>query len=137
MEMRVKQLADEMGVTPDTVRYYTRLGILNPSRNPANGYKQYSQQDRSRLRFAVRARDLGFTLADIVQIVNHAGSGDSPCPIVRRLVEQRFADIESRFQDTQRLYRRMQKAMQAWQAMPDEEPNGEMICALIEQWEKP
>ncbi len=135
--MRVKQLADEMGVTPDTVRYYTRLGILNPSRNPANGYKQYSQQDRSRLRFAVRARDLGFTLADIVQIVNHAGSGDSPCPIVRRLVEQRFADIESRFQDTQRLYRRMQKAMQAWQAMPDEEPNGEMICALIEQWEKP
>jgi DNA-binding transcriptional MerR regulator len=137
MEMRVKQLADEMGVTPDTVRYYTRLGILNPSRNPANGYKQYSQQDRSRLRFAVRARDLGFTLADIVQIVNHAGSGDSPCPIVRRLVEQRFADIESRFQDTQRLYRRMQRAMQAWQAMPDEEPNGEMICALIEQWEKP
>ncbi len=135
--MRVKQLADAMGVTSDTVRYYTRVGILNPNRNPANGYKQYSQQDKNRLRFALRARDLGFTLADIVQIVTHAGRGDSPCPIVRRLIEQRFADIEARFQDTERLYGRMQKAMQAWQAMPDEEPNGEMICALIEQWEKP
>ncbi len=135
--MRVKQLADEMGVTADTVRYYTRVGILNPSRNPANGYKHYSQEDRNRLRFTLRARDLGLTLTDIVEIVTHAHRGDSPCPVVRQLIEQRFADIESRFLDTQRLYLRMQKAMQAWQAMPDQAPSGEMICALIEQWDKP
>ena len=135
--MRVKQLADEMGVRPDTVRYYTRVGILNPGRDRGNGYKQYSQKDHDRLRFALRARALGFTLADILQIIRHAGRGDSPCPTVRKLIEQRFTDIQTRFQDTQRLYRRMQKAMKAWQAMPDEEPNGEMICTLIEHWDKP
>ena len=135
--MRVKQLADAMDVTPETVRYYTRVGILNPARDRANGYKEYGQRDHDRLRFALRARALGFTLADILKIIKHSERGSSPCPTVRKLIEQRFADIQSRFQDTQRLYRRMEKAMKAWQAMPDEEPNGEMICALIEQWDKP
>lgn len=134
--MRVKQLADEMAVTPETVRYYTRVGILNPHKDPTNGYKRYDQKDRDRLRFALRARTLGFTLADILQIISHSDRGASPCPMVRKLIEHRFAEIQSRFQDTQGLYRRMQKAMKTWQAMPDDEPNGEMICALIEQWDR-
>lgn len=135
--MRVKQLADDMEVTSETVRYYTRVGILNPDKDPSNGYKHYGQKDRDRLHFALRARALGFTLADILQIINHSDRRASPCPMVRKLIEHRFAEIQSRFQDTQRLYRHMQKAMEAWQALPDEEPNGEMICALIEQWDKP
>lgn len=130
--MKVKQLADEVGVTPDTVRHYTRVGILNPGRDRFNGYKQYGAQDRDRLRFAVRARALGFTLDDIVQIIHHADRGDSPCPTVRKLIEERFVEIQSRFQETQRLYKRMKNTMQAWQALPDQEPNGAMICALIE-----
>ena len=135
--MRVKQLADAMEVTPETVRYYTRVGILNPARYITNGYKQYSLKDSDRLRFALRAKVLGFTLADILQIIRHSQRGSSPCPAVRKLIEQRYSEIQTRFQDTQRLYRRMGKAMKAWQDMPDEEPNGEMICALIEQWDKP
>lgn len=134
--MKVKQLADEVGVTPDTVRHYTRVGILNPGRDRRNGYKQYGTRDRDRLRFAVRARALGFTLDDVVQIIRHADRGDSPCPTVRKLIEERFVEIQSRFQETQRLYKRMKNAMQAWQALPDQVPDGAMICALIEHGDK-
>lgn len=135
--MKVKELADELGVTADTVRHYTRIGILNPARDPDNGYKRYGARERDRLRFAVRARALGFTLDDIVEIIRHADRGNSPCPTVRKLIEQRFAEIESRFKETQRLYKRMKNTMHAWRDMPDAEPSGEAICALIEQRDKP
>ncbi len=134
--MKVKELADEVGVTADTVRHYTRIGILKPARDPHNGYKRYGTQERDRLRFAVRARALGFTLDDIVEIIRHADRGNSPCPTVRKLIEERFAEIESRFKETQRLYKRMKNAMQAWQTQPDREPDGTSICGLIESGEK-
>lgn len=134
--MKVKELADEVGVTADTVRHYTRVGILNPARDRFNGYKCYSAQDHDRLRFAVRARALGFTLDDIVKIIRHADRGNSPCPTVRKLFEERFAEIESRFEETQRLYTRMKNAMQVWQELPDRDPSGNMICTLIEHGDK-
>ncbi len=134
--MRVKELADEVGVTADTVRHYTRVGILNPARDRGNGYKRYGVQERDRLRFAVRARALGFTLDDVVEIIRHADRGNSPCPAVRKLIEERFAEVESRFKETQRLYKRMKNAMQAWQTQPDQQPDGEIICGLIESGEK-
>ncbi len=134
--MKVKELADEVGVTADTVRHYTRVGILNPARDRFNGYKRYSAQDRDRLRFTVRARALGFTLDDIVEIIRHADRGNSPCPTVRKLFEERFAEIESRFEETQRLYTRMKNAMQVWQELPDRDPSGNMICTLIEHGDK-
>ncbi len=134
--MKVKELADEVGVTADTVRHYTRVGILKPTRDPYNGYKRYGTQERDRLRFAVRARALGFTLDDIVEIIRQADRGNSPCPAVRKLIEERFAEVESRFKETQRLYKRMKNAMHAWQTQPDRQPDGEIICGLIESGEK-
>ncbi len=134
--MKVKELADDVGVTADTVRHYTRVGILKPARDPHNGYKRYGVQDRDRLQFATRARALGFTLDDIVEIIRHADRGNSPCPTVRKLIGERFVEIESRFKETQRLYRRMKNAMQAWEAQPDQVPDGKSICRLIESGEK-
>jgi MerR family Zn(II)-responsive transcriptional regulator of zntA len=46
----------DLGVTPDTVRYYTRAGLLEPVRNPTNSYKEYGKQDRQRLGFILSAR---------------------------------------------------------------------------------
>ena len=46
--MYVKQLATLMGVTPDTVRHYTRIGLLTPIRSQSNGYQQYTKADRQR-----------------------------------------------------------------------------------------
>ena len=42
--MKVKQLADKFQINLDTVRYYTRIGLLAPAKNPTNGYKEYSNK---------------------------------------------------------------------------------------------
>lgn len=134
--MRVNQLAKEIGVTGDTVRFYTRIGYLKPSKNPANGYKEYGAKDRRLLRFILSARQLGFSVEDIGQILDTAEQGRSPCPLVRELIRQRLIETEKGFQDSARLRQRMMTAIETWSQKPDRLPTGDMICHLIEEFDE-
>ena len=48
--MRVGQLARKLGITPETVRFYTRIGYLNPSVDKSNGYKNYKEPEVQRIK---------------------------------------------------------------------------------------
>jgi DNA-binding transcriptional MerR regulator len=133
--MRVNQLARKLDVTGDTVRFYTRIGLLEPDRNPANGYKEYGSGDERLLRFILSARQLGFSVDDIGQILRTSRQGVSPCPLARQLIQQRLEENERRFQDSARLRQRMLDAIETWRQKPDREPTGDMICHLIEEFE--
>lgn len=131
--MKVTELAKTLGVTADTVRYYTRIGLLTPVKQPDNGYKYYSKNEQRRLQFILNAKQLGFTVADIQQILDQAKKGETVCPLVRKLIEHRLEQTERQFKQTQRLRARMQQAVEQWQSEPDMAPTGEMVCHLIEQ----
>lgn len=133
--MRVNQVASEIGVTGDTVRYYTRMGFLKPAKNPCNGYKEYSPKDRRLLRFILSARQLGFSVNDIGQILHTAEQGISPCPLARRLIQQRLEDNEKSFHHSAQLRQRMLNAVETWSQKPDRTPTGDMICHLIEEFD--
>ncbi|MBR9871647.1 MAG: MerR family DNA-binding protein [Gammaproteobacteria bacterium] len=135
--MKVKELATAADVTPDTVRFYTREGLLRPSRNPDNNYQYYDAEDLRRLRFARKARQLGFSLPEIRQILGQADEHHSPCPMVRDVFEQRLAEVEREIAELQQLRTRMVSALSAWQDMPDGTPDGHTICRLIEHWDDP
>ncbi len=134
--MKVQELAEQTHTSPDTVRYYTRIGLLKPEKNPVNGYKAFTQDDRQRLQFINRARDLGFSLADIQQIFEKADLGDSPCPTVREIIEARLVEVKQKLDDMTALYHRMQTAVEDWRQRPDEEPCGKHVCHLIELEDK-
>lgn len=130
--MRVNQLAIELGVTADTVRYYTRKGFLSPAKSAGNGYKEYSTSDYHRLRFILTARQLGFSVGDIGKILKEADDGKSACPLVRQLITQRLEEVDRRFQDMAALRRRMLLAVDEWSSRPDKEPSAHSICHLID-----
>tara|TARA_R110000772_G_scaffold30735_1_gene76317 strand:- start:209 stop:619 length:411 start_codon:yes stop_codon:yes gene_type:complete len=132
--MRVKRLSEILGVTVDTVRYYTRIGYLNPGKNSANGYKDYEEKDLKRLRFILSARQLGFSVEDVGKIIGVAEKGESPCPLVRRLLDQRLHQTEKQFLQTVTLRKRMQEAITEWENKPDNIPDGHMVCQLIEDF---
>ncbi|AZT85960.1 MerR family transcriptional regulator [Marinobacter sp. NP-4(2019)] len=135
--MKVKDIAKAAGVNPDTVRFYTRENLLKPTRNPDNNYQQFNAEDLRRLRFARKARQLGFSLPEIRQILEQADGHNSPCPMVRDVFQQRLAEVEREIRELQELRQRMTSAMAAWQDMPDGTPDGHTICRLIEHWEDP
>ena len=134
--MHVNELVKRMGVTADTVRYYTRIGLLTPNKNPTNGYKTYSEKECHRLRFITDARVLGFSVEDIRQILDVADHGKTPCPMVRELIELRLRELEARFQHMASLRQRMRDAVNSWKNTPDREPDGHAICHLIEEFAK-
>lgn len=135
--MKVKDIAEAAGVNPDTVRFYTRENLLKPTRNPDNNYQQFDAEDLRRLRFARKARQLGFSLPEIRQILDQADDHHSPCPMVRDVFQHRLAEVEREIQELQQLRKRMTTALAAWQDMPDGTPDGHTICRLIEHWEDP
>lgn len=132
--MKVIELARLLGITPDTVRFYTRIKILNPIKNKGNGYREYSEKDVKRLRFVLSARQLGFSVEDIKEILDHGDKNKTACPTVRRLIDQRLHETEERLAETLKLKDRMQRAVLEWNQKPDKAPTGQMICHLIEEF---
>lgn len=132
--MKVVELAKKADVTAETVRHYTRIGLLKPTRDPDNGYNLYDEQALIQLRFIQKARLLGFTLQEIDTIVHHEHSGSSPCPMVRGMMARRLPKVRAQMAELQQQLLRMERAVAAWEEMPDGTPDSESICPLIEHW---
>ena len=130
--MRVTELANAMNTTPDTVRYYTRIGLISPVKNIENGYKSYGEKVQQRLKFILTARQLGFSVDEIKDILTEADKGHTACPLVRKIVEHRLAETEKQFQAALLLREKLRKAVSDWQSKPNKAPTGHMICHLIE-----
>lgn len=133
--MKVIELAKSLGTTADTVRYYTRLELLKPAKS-VNGYKLYSNKEVSRLKFILSARNLGFSVADIKQILNESEDGKSACPLVRSLIKERLEETEKQFQAMLALRGKMSSALSQWEEMEDKAPTANMVCHLIENFEQ-
>ena len=132
MALTVNELSKKVNVTADAIRHYVRIGLLTPLRDPNNGYKLFAHDDVKKVAFIRQAKLLGFTLHDIQTIFNHSDKGQSPCPIVRKLIQQRLKNNKERLIELNALQSRMEQAMDKWQSMPDGIPNGDSICYLIE-----
>ncbi|MFZ1699787.1 MAG: MerR family DNA-binding protein [Pyrinomonadaceae bacterium] len=132
--MTASILAKRASVPLFTVRYYTRIGLLKPSRDLRNGYKMYKPSDRDRLKFISAAKELGFTLAEIEEVLDHAAHGDSPCPMVRDVVEKRIEENKAKIRELKRLQSRLEKAARTWESMENSTPDGHSVCNLIESF---
>ena len=130
--MRVNELARQAGETPDVVRYYTQVGLLNPTRDPKNRYREYAERDVYRVRFIRRAKWLGFTLRDVRAILADADAGVSPCPEVREIVQLRARENHQRLEELQRLQARVEDAVAVWEQLPDRPPDHQSLCHLID-----
>ncbi len=131
-DMTVGELAKRSKVTTETIRHYTDKGLLWPKRNPANGYKIFQEADVVRVRFICQAKQLGFSLSEVGQILFHADQGNSPCSDVRDIVQTRIKENRLRLDELLALQTRMEGALDQWRAMPDQLPDGDSICHLIE-----
>jgi DNA-binding transcriptional MerR regulator len=90
----IGQLAHEAGVNVETIRYYERRALLREPPRTRAGYRQYSADDLWRLQFIVRAKGLGFTLAEIATLL---GSGnDASGDDVLQIAQSKIQVLEER-----------------------------------------
>lgn len=131
--MIVSELAVRCGIAAHVVRYYARIGLLTPTRDPENGYKLFNRDDVVRMRFIRQARSLGFTLEEIQEILQHGDSGIAPCPMVRQTLLRRIDENHQLIKELLDKQQRMEKALALWNEMPDQARDADSACHLIEQ----
>jgi len=101
------------GVGIDTIRYYERRGLLaKPQRRPS-GYRLYDEQVIQRLRFVRRAKELGFTLDEIGELLSLKLDPARDCSGVKKTALARLADIEGKIRSLQRMRRTLKKVSTA------------------------
>ena len=97
----IGRLAALAGVGIDTVRYYERSGLLSPAERSASGYRRYGDDELRQLRFIRRAQRLGFTLAEIQDLL--AVSRKSGVRAVRAAARHKLADVQLRIAELTRV----------------------------------
>lgn len=90
----ISEVAAEVGVRPDTLRYYERVGLLAPPVRAANGYRTYEADTGGRVRFIKGAQRMGLRLRDIKDLLDIRDRGACPCGHTRALLRQRLAEID-------------------------------------------
>ena len=133
--MRVNEIAKKADVTPEVVRYYLRIGLLKSEDKDANGYRRFSKNHLRQLNFIRRAKQLGFKLSEIGEILRMAARKKTPCPMVRDIVERRIGDNRVDLDALRALQRRMERALAHWRGMRNGVPDGHTVCRLIESAE--
>ncbi|GAB3671426.1 MerR family transcriptional regulator [Salinisphaera aquimarina] len=100
--MRIGELAQRSGIGVETVRFYEREGLLPEPARGANGYRRYTADSSDRLVFIVRAKRLGFTLAEIRELLT-LQDGQGSRAQVMALAEHKLGEIDARLADLQRM----------------------------------
>lgn len=131
--MTVNELARAAGVAPAKVRYYARRGLLVPAgRDPGNGYRRFDAAALVRLRLILAARALGSPLKAISRLLKLAGSGASPCPETRQLLDARLRDIAAQRRALAREEARLEAVRTHWLHQPDGVPDERRLCPLLD-----
>jgi len=133
--LTVNELATRGDAPAHVVRYYVRIGLIQPAGQQENGYRLFKSYDAMRLRFIRMAKQLGFTLNEIKQITRHADMGESPCDDVRKIIQHRIQENRAKIEEMMKLQTRMEQALEQWKLMPNGIPDGDSVCHLIESIE--
>jgi MerR family mercuric resistance operon transcriptional regulator/MerR family gold-responsive transcriptional activator of gol and ges genes len=109
----IGRLAKVVGVNIQTVRYYERLKLLTPTARRPSGYRVYGDEAIRRLCFIKNAQALGFTLREIVELLNLRVSSKSQCGDVLKKARAKLAQVEAKVQDLQALARTLRSLVRS------------------------
>jgi DNA-binding transcriptional MerR regulator len=98
--MLIAEAAQQAGVNVQTIRYYERRGLL-PRPRRTSTYRQYSLDTIRVLRFVKRAQDLGFTLAEIAELLELRGESRRDRRRIRALAEGKLHQVETKLAELQ------------------------------------
>lgn len=101
--LSIGQIARLAEVGVETVRFYEREGLLSEPSRKASGYRQYDDSAVVRLRFIRQAKELGFTLNEIKELLSLRLDPSTSCADVKNRAEVKIADIETKIRTLQRM----------------------------------
>lgn len=115
-ELKIGQLAKQVGVNIETIRYYERLKLLCPTSRLPSGYRLYDTDSQRRLRFIKNAQALGFTLHEVEELLDLRAGSKARCGDVQRRAETKLKHVEAKVRDLQALARSLRNLIRTCRA---------------------
>jgi MerR family mercuric resistance operon transcriptional regulator len=122
------ELARRTGCNLETIRYYEKIGMMPDPPRTASGYRVYDEAHVSRLRFILRARELGFAIEEIRGLLGLVDGGTQTCAEVKERTERHLADVRAKIADLKRIERVL--AVTAAKCTGDEVPECPVLDTL-------
>jgi len=101
--LTIGRIASRAGIGVETVRFYERQALIDAPPRSAAGYRQYPENTIQRLRFIRRAKELGFSLKEIKELLVLHGDPKSTCSDIRQRAEKKLDDINGRIHDLEKM----------------------------------
>ncbi len=111
--LTIGQLAKKADVNIETVRYYERRGLMPEPPRKESGYRQYSDEMVRRIRFIKHAKELGFSLNEINELLTLKLDARTSCSEVKKKAETKIADIDGKIKTLQRMKKALVKLTKA------------------------
>jgi|SRR5579884_1801976 len=108
-DLTIGRVAQKAQVNIETVRYYERRGLIPRPPRPKSGYRQYSQDTVARIQFIKRAKELGFSLKEISELLSLRVDPRTTCSDVKKRAEIKIAGIEEKIRTLQRIKKALTK----------------------------
>ena len=112
--LRSSELAREAGVSTDTLRHYERLGVLAKAPRTQSGYRVYPAETLDRVKMIRHSLRLGFTLAELAEILRTRDRGGAPCKRVLGMLEGKLQSLDEQIADLLRLRKSMEQIVGDW-----------------------
>ena len=109
--LTIGRVARAAGVNVETVRFYERKGLVEQPRSPEHGFRRYDHGVVDRIRFIKRAQELGFTLAEVDELLSLQDVGS--CGDVRPVAEEKLAQVRAKLRDLHRVRRALEEYLVA------------------------
>ena len=111
-DLTIGQVAKKTGTGIETIRFYERKGLIDEPPRKQSGYRQYDTSVVDRLLFIQQAKMLGFTLAEIQELLSLKVSPDTTSREIKKIAEVKLADIETRVKMLRRMQRTLKKLVE-------------------------
>ena len=130
---RIGELAKLANVTPDTIRYYEKQQMIDHEVRTEGGFRLYTDNDLQRLRFIRYARQLGFTLESIRELLLiRIAPEHHTCQESKSIVQARLDEVEGRIQELQAMQRSLQRLNDACCGTA----HSSVYCSILEALEQ-
>lgn len=131
--LKIGDLKEKTGVTVSTLRYYESLGLLQPALRSDSGYRYFHDNAVKRVLFIKKAQTLNFSLTEIQEIFNSRNRGTAVCSIVKDLIDLKISHLDMEIQKLLESKQRLESHRERWSTYPEDLPNSESVCTLIEE----
>jgi len=111
--MRIGKVAKQVGITVEAIRFYEKQGLIKaPGRNQS-GYRDYPEDVVLHVSFIKRAKELGFSLKEIKELMVLQSTPGTSCGAVKEQAEAKIADIDEKMEDLQRIRKALTELVSA------------------------